>query len=152
MKGLPPSKSPLSGGGTAAREWYDWFLYVAKSLEQLFTGTGGGLPPGSVTFTQSDVVLGRTSPGGGAAQEVPFTDQAQALADDTSFAQMRNTLGIDASTTPYTPEDLSDWDGLDPGNVDDALDYLAANSFDVDTILTDGTDVLVGGGNVLVSS
>lgn len=35
--------------------------------------------------------------------------------------------GSDASAITYTPADNADWGGSDPGNVDDALDYLAAN-------------------------
>ena len=36
--------------------------------------------------------------------------------------------GVDASDVTYTPATVADWGNADPGNVDDALDYLAANS------------------------
>jgi hypothetical protein len=41
----------------------------------------------------TDVIFGRTSSGAGPAEEVTFTDQAQQLADDTSFRAMCGTLG-----------------------------------------------------------
>lgn len=36
--------------------------------------------------------------------------------------------GIDASDVTYEPANLADWGGVDPGNVDDALDFLAAHA------------------------
>lgn len=132
-----------------SRPWYDFLLELARLINE----SGGG-SPGTFTFTQSDVVLGRASAGGGAGEELTFTDQAQQLADDTSFAEMRDTLGIDASTTPYTPSTSGDWTTV-PDDVAEALDYLvsSASVFDVDTILTDGDQVLVDSdGNVLTEA
>jgi hypothetical protein len=40
-------------------------------------------------------MLARVSSGSGDWEEYAFTDQAQALADDTSFAQMRATLQVE---------------------------------------------------------
>lgn len=46
-----------------------------------------------VKLSATDRVVGRVSSGAGAAEEITFTDQAQALADDTSFQAMCATLG-----------------------------------------------------------
>lgn len=58
-----------------------------------------------VTFAKmqniaTDKVLGRTSAGTGDIQEVTFTDQAQQLCDDTSFAAMATTLGLGTGDSP----------------------------------------------------
>lgn len=47
----------------------------------------------ALQLSASDRILGRVSSGGGAAEEVTFTDQAQALCDDASFRDMCATLG-----------------------------------------------------------
>lgn len=51
-----------------------------------------GAPKG-VWASASDVVFGRVTASAGPAEEITFTDQAQALADDTSFRAMCATLG-----------------------------------------------------------
>lgn len=130
-------------GSRISRPWYDWALWVSQQITGLLDGDGVVIPPGTITFTQTDVVLGRKSPGAGVGEEITFTDQAQQLADDTSFAQMRATLGIDASTTPYTPSDVGYWGGADPGEVDDALNYLALNGVHVPTTLAADEKFLV---------
>ena len=56
----------------------------------------------------TDRVLGRVSAGAGNAEEITFTDQAQSLCDDTSFAAMLVTLGIPAGTTKG---DILVWSG-----------------------------------------
>ncbi len=43
------------------------------------------------------------------------------------LARANHTGTQDASTVDFTPTTLADWGGVDPGQVDDALDYLAAN-------------------------
>lgn len=123
---LPPASTDLlvtdRGRGFLSRPWYDYFLSLQQQIAAL---SGGGGSPGEFTFTQSDVVLGRSSPGGGEGEELTFTDQAQQLADDTTFAEMRNTLEIDAANTPYTPGVPGDWETA-PNDVAEALDLLAA--------------------------
>lgn len=150
---LPPASTDLvvtdRGRGFLSRPWYDYFLSLQAQIAAL---SGGGGSPGEFTFTQSDVVLGRSSPGSGEGEELTFTDKIQQLADDTTFEEMRNTLEIDAENTPYTPDVPGNWTTV-PTQVAEALDYLVANAaiFDPNTILTDGDSVLVGGGHVLTS-
>jgi len=50
----------------------------------------------------TDRILGRISSGAGDPEEVVFTDQAQQLCDDTSFADMRTTLGLGTAATQNT--------------------------------------------------
>jgi hypothetical protein len=73
-----------------------WLAFV-KDADQLFfyTGAAWSLFPAAkiLTVSASDKLLGRVSSGAGAAEEVTFTDQAQQLCDDVSFAAMRTTMG-----------------------------------------------------------
>ncbi len=73
-----------------------WLAYV-KDTDQLlrYTGAAWGLIDATrlANVSATDRILGRTSSGAGAAEEIVFTDQAQALADDTSFQAMCATLG-----------------------------------------------------------
>lgn len=90
---IPPAGTPVLGrdASTFSKFWYDFLWDLARSINAI---PSGGIPPGSLTVSQSDVVLGRSSPGAGAVEELTFTDQAQQLADDTTFEEMRNTLGL----------------------------------------------------------
>jgi len=47
--------------------------------------------------------------------------------NNITFSSTGAVSGLDASDVTYTPADVTDW-GSDPGNVDDALDFLIANS------------------------
>lgn len=47
----------------------------------------------------TDKILGRVSASAGDVEEITFTDQAQQLADDTSFSDMRTTLGLGTIAT-----------------------------------------------------
>ena len=73
-----------------------WLAYV-KDSDQLLHHAGAAwalFAPGKlVTLSASDKLLGRVSSGAGAAEEVTFTDAAQALCDDASFQEMCATLG-----------------------------------------------------------
>jgi hypothetical protein len=73
-----------------------WLAFVADADQLLhYTGSEWALfAPGKVvTLSASDRVLGRSSSGAGAAEEIAFTDQAQQLCDDASFQAMCATLG-----------------------------------------------------------
>lgn len=74
-----------------------------------------------VTYTPTTLADwdGGVDPGDG--QEA-FDQLAERVTD------LESAGGADASAITYTPADNSDWGGSDPGNVDDALDYLAANA------------------------
>lgn len=58
------------------------------------------IPNDTITYAKmqdvsaTDKILGRVSGGSGNVEEITFTDQAQQLADDTSFSDMRTTLGL----------------------------------------------------------
>jgi hypothetical protein len=120
--GIPVARNRLvTPEGMTEREWYDFFLRV----NGLFDGGSGGIPVADGDY--GDIVV---SSGGTVWSFDPTVVSAyiRTLLNDPDAATARNTLGIDASTTPYTPADLADWGGVDPGEVDDALDYLAAGS------------------------
>jgi hypothetical protein len=70
------------------------FVAYVKDTDLIrsYSGSSWTALSSSVTFAATDKVLGRVSSGGGAAEEVTFTDQAQALCDDASFGAMRTTL------------------------------------------------------------
>lgn len=73
-----------------------WLAFVADTDQLLhYTGAAWSLlsAGGALTVSASDRVLGRATSGAGAAEEIAFTDQAQALCDDASFEAMCATLG-----------------------------------------------------------
>jgi hypothetical protein len=73
-----------------------WLAYV-KDTDLLLVYGGAAWTLFDATklakLSATDRVLGRVSSGAGAAEEIIFTDQAQQLADDTSFQAMCATLG-----------------------------------------------------------
>jgi Protein of unknown function (DUF2793) len=73
-----------------------WLAYV-KDTDVLLVYGGAAWALFDATklakLSATDRVLGRVSSGAGAAEEITFTDQAQQLADDTSFQAMCATLG-----------------------------------------------------------
>ena len=74
-----------------------WLAYV-KDSDQLVRYAGANwalFSPGKLlALSASDRILGRVSAGAGAAEELAFSDAAQALCDDASFAEMCATLGV----------------------------------------------------------
>ena len=87
----------------------------------------------------TDVVLGRSSSGGGTVEEIPCTSQARSLLDDTTAAAMRATLGLGPNATPTAGQIL--------------IGITGGSSFAVRT-LTAGTNVTidVDGDNVTVAA
>lgn len=80
-----------------------------------------------LTMAATDKLLGRVSASAGAIEEVTFTDQAQAICDDTSFTAMRTTMGIgtgDAVTfgSIVTASGAADTAGLRAGNTQGNMD------------------------------
>jgi hypothetical protein len=65
-----------------------------EDLRYFWNGSAWANVSAGVVFANTDRVLGRVSSGGGTAEEVTFTDQAQQLCDDTSFGAMRTTLDV----------------------------------------------------------
>lgn len=71
-----------------------WVAYDrANDAVLVFNGGAWSSLSAAMRVSATDRILGRVSAGAGAAEEVPFTDQAQQLCDDISFAAMRTTLG-----------------------------------------------------------
>ena len=59
---------------------------------------------------------------------------------DITFDVGGTITGLDASDVTYTPSDVTNWGNVDPGNVDDALDYLAANTSGGESDFAEGAD------------
>jgi hypothetical protein len=73
-----------------------WLAYVRDSDElRHYGGAGWALfAPGKlITLSASDTLLGRVSAGAGPAEEIAFTDAAQALCASAGFAEMCAALG-----------------------------------------------------------
>lgn len=71
-----------------------------------------------------------------------FAKRAQNLSDLASAATARTNLGIDASTTPYTPTTGGDW-STSPTEVEAALDELAARGGAAAILKTESAEVAV---------
>lgn len=99
---IPDLPTEALRGRVFNRPWYDWFLWLANKISTLEASSG---VPGGVVFTQSDVVLGRVSSGGGAGEEIPFTDAAQQLVAEPTFEDMRETLGLKIGTDVQAYDD-----------------------------------------------
>lgn len=59
---------------------------------------------------------------------MPFTDTTTEFNDRAARRKINDASDdplLDAHEVEYTPDDLADWDGVDPGHVKDALDYNA---------------------------
>lgn len=70
-----------------------WRGFVRDTDHAVFyTGVAWAPLTAALRVSATDRVLGRSASGAGPAEELTFTDQAQALCDDTSFAAMRATL------------------------------------------------------------
>jgi len=71
-----------------------WLAQIADADQVLiYSGTAWVGLASALRISATDRLLGRVSSGAGAAEEVTFTDQAQALCDDASFDEMCATLG-----------------------------------------------------------
>lgn len=73
---------------------------VTETALSVASVTANKLASGAVTYDKiqntstSDVLLGRSSPGGGTVQEIPVTAAGRALLDDADAATQRTTLGL----------------------------------------------------------
>lgn len=88
----------FTGSGTIQRAGIGGDISIAAGSNTAL------IPDDTISYAQlqdvsaSDRVLGRVSGGAGDIEEIVFTDQAQQLADDTSFSAMRTTLGLAINT------------------------------------------------------
>ncbi len=105
---LPAGKSGSSWGAMAnnALAYYrdgvweeiaprEGFFVHVDDVDQIvvYSGSAWTALSASIRVSATDKILGRVASGAGAAQEITFTDQAQALCDDPSFQEMCGTLG-----------------------------------------------------------
>lgn len=125
----------ISGGGAGAPTDAEYIVATANaglSAERVATGTAtiswdfsvGGqaqanVNDDSITYAKlqnvsaTDRLLGRVSAGSGNAEEIVFTDAAQALLDDADAAAMRTTLGVAAAPT-WHGNLYAAWGSCDP--------------------------------------
>ena len=61
---------------------------------------GNSDPASSITFSATDRVLGRSSPGAGAGEEIVCTAAARSIMDDTTTAAICTTLGLGTGSNP----------------------------------------------------
>lgn len=94
----------------------DVFRQIQAAIDELKGLSGGIHLFDDVTIDGDLAVAGDTSIDG------------SLTINDITFSTGSTITGLDASDVTYTPSTIADWGNADPGNVDDALDYLAANS------------------------
>lgn len=93
--------------------------YYAAGGSEVGTGGGGGAP----TDAQYVTLTGNAT----LTQERVLTAGAGISLSDGG-ANSTATVAVDEANIPFTPTTAADWNsGVDPGDVDDALDQLAAN-------------------------
>lgn len=78
--------------GTAHADTIIEYREYGQSVRQIWKN-GVTYTTGPIIVSATDKILGRSSASAGPVEEITFTDQAQALADDTSFQDMCATLG-----------------------------------------------------------
>lgn len=114
-----------------------WIAFVRDANQVLaFDGAAWALVQGTklVSLSATDKILGRISSGAGAAEEIAFTDQAQQLCDDASFADMRTTLGLGSAATKNTGTSGASVPLLDAQN-----DWSMRQDFNGGVNVNDGT-------------
>lgn len=80
-----------------------WIAHVNDTDQMLvYSGSAWSALSTRLRLSTTDRILGRVSPGAGAAEEIAFTDQAQALCDDASASEMRATLGLGSAAVQNT--------------------------------------------------
>ena len=94
----------------------DVFRQIQAAIDEL-KGLSGGI------HLFDDVTVDGDITGSG-----DLTIDGTATVNNLTVTVNGTVSGIDASDVTYTPAVVADWGNVDPGNVDDALDYLAANS------------------------
>lgn len=100
-----------------------------------------------MTASTTDVVFGRATSGAGAGEEIAFTAQARQLSDDTSFAAMRVTLGLEIGVNVQAYD--ATLAALAAYNTNGILVQTAADTFAGRTITgTSGTIVVTNGSGV----
>lgn len=70
-------------------------MVMSAGTRSTSTPADGSITLAKMANLATDKIIGRVTNSTGVPEAVTFTDQAQALCDDTSFATMRNTLGLD---------------------------------------------------------
>jgi hypothetical protein len=82
-----------------------WLAFV-KDTDQLFAWAGSAWSlfpaPKLLTVSATDKLLGRSSSGAGAAEEIACTAAGRALIDDADAAAQRATLGLGSAATQNT--------------------------------------------------
>ena len=110
----------LADGGTTTAKLADGGITTTKLADG--NVTTAKLNDAAVTYSKlqptstTDVVLGRSSAGGGTVQEIPVTSAGRALLDDADAAAQRTTLGLgDLATSTGTWVNGSSFSGTSSG-------------------------------------
>lgn len=103
-----------------------WLAFVRDTDEALmFTGAAWGALSTAMRVSATDRVLGRSSAGAGAAEEIACTAAGRALMDDADAAAQRTTLGlgnVDNKSSATIRGEITS------GNVTTALGYTPVSS------------------------
>lgn len=80
-----------------------WIAWVKDTdVINIYSGTAWNIFSAGVNFSATDRLLGRSSAGAGAAEEIVCTSFARSMLDDANAAALRSTIGLGSAATANT--------------------------------------------------
>lgn len=123
---------------------------LALGYWQPVNGAGSaGIAPSDITFSTTDVILGRASAGSGAGEEIACTSAARSILDDASTAAICTTLGLGTGSNP-TFNNLTVANLIDSGLTAKGMVWADASKQLASGAATDGQLLVGSTGNVPV--
>jgi hypothetical protein len=128
---------------TPGRTWVDGETVTPSRLNTHVSGA-------TIQCTATDKLIGRSSSGAGAAEEIACTAAGRALLDDASAADQRSTLGLGTAATQSGEAAKMAHDSYVANN--DAITYAASVALDFATSIKSAQSVTLAGNLTLTTT